>query len=66
MRDMQVSEHSSTPDSDMSSVKPVLLTQKLYFILLFVLSHNLINNKYMSLFGVTNTIMTQDESIIFN
>lgn len=41
MRDMQVSEHNSIPDSEMSSVQPVSLTQQLSFTLPFVQSQKL-------------------------
>lgn len=43
MRDVQVSEHNSILDSEMSPVKPVSLTQQLSLTLPFVLSHKLIN-----------------------
>lgn len=38
---MQVSEHNSIPDSEMSSVQPVSLTQQLSFTLPFVQSQKL-------------------------
>lgn len=63
MRDMQVSEHNSLPDSEMSSVKPACFTQQLFFTLPFVLSHKLINTG--ALFVATNALMIQENKVSF-